>query len=246
MSPRREGRDGDGSREPYVLRFRRELSQQQSRHAPVIYLAPRRRPPRWARDFPFASVSVLVILTSLFLLSMHLGGWTWSSWTYAFSLSIAVPLVAIEMRRKAVITGAAIMLLFFTVVIDAGLPQYFGYSPSDLSWYDLCAHYLGALVLTVFLWSILCWTWANGSGAVETRSRFFAAVMTVALVSVIFEVLEFSTDSLLGWGNSRGLVDTVGDIIFDLAGVTTAAVLIARHRFAAIKMPFWNADTAHA
>jgi hypothetical protein len=245
MSPRRDGRS-EGYQEPYVLRFRRGLSQLQSQRAPVIYLARRRAPPRWARDFPFASVSVLVILTSLFLLSMHLGGWTWSSWTYAFSLSVAVPLVAIEMRRKAVITGAALVLLFFTVVIDAGLPQYFGYSPSHLSWYDLSAHYLGALMLTVFLWSILCWTWANGSGAVETRARFFAAVMTVALVSVIFEVLEYSTDSLLGWTNFHPGVDTIGDIIFDLAGVTTAAVLIARHRFTAMKLPFWHSEPARA
>ena len=193
-------------------------------------------------EFPFASVSVLVVLSSLFLLSMHLGGWTWSSWTYAFSLSIAIPLIAIEVRRKAVITGAALILLFFTVVIDAGLPQYFGYSPSDLSWYDLTAHYLGALALTVFLWSVLCWTWSNGNGYVATRSRFFATVITVVLVSVIFEVLEFSTDAFLGWTNFHMGVDTIGDIVFDLAGVTTAAVLIARHRFIAIKMPFWHSD----
>lgn len=241
MSPRRDGGYGQGG-EPYALRFRRGLSEQQSQHVPVVYATRRRPASSWTSDFPFVSLSVLVILSSLFLLSMHLGGWTWSSWTYAFSLCIAVPIVAIEMRRKAIITGAALMLLFFTVVIDAGLPQYFGYSPSDLSWYDLSAHYLGTLMLTVFLWSVLCWTWSNGSGHVESRSRFFVAVMTVVMVSLIFEVLEFSTDSVLGWGNSRGLVDTVGDMIFDLAGVLTAATLIARHRFIALRRPFWHSE----
>jgi uncharacterized membrane protein YhaH (DUF805 family) len=228
--------------EPYALRFRRALAQQQSLHAPVVYVGRRRRRTLSFGEFPFVSVSVMVILASLFLLSMHLGGWTWSSWTYAFSLCIVFPLVAIEMRRKAVITGAAVVLLFFTVVIDAGLPQYFGYSPSDLSWYDLGAHYLGALLLTVLLWSVLCWTWSNGSSPVESRSRFFIVVMTVVMVSLIFEVLEFSTDSVLGWGNSRGLVDTVGDMIFDLAGVLTAATLIARHRFIALRRPFWHSE----
>lgn len=231
--------------EPYAVRFRRRLSQMQSSRAPVVHVGRRRRSFS-LRDFPFASVSVIVILSSLFLLSMHLGGWSWSSWTYAFSLSIAVPLVAIEMRRKAVITGAAILLLLFTVVIDAGLPQYFGYSPSDLSWYDLSAHYLGTLMLTVFLWSVLCWTWSNGHGHVETRARFLAAVTTVVMVSMIFEALELATDSLLGWGNSRGVVDTVGDMIFDLAGVLTAAILIARHRFIALRRPFWHSDPSAA
>jgi hypothetical protein len=244
MTGRREGRPKP-QHEPYIVRFKRSMSQQQSAHAKVIHLSGPKRRPRQL-DFPYASVSVLVILLSLFVLSMHLGGWSWSSWTYAFSLSIAVPLVAIEMKRKAVITGGAIMLLFFTMLIDAGLPQYFGYSPSDLSWYDLSAHYLGTLMLTVFLWSVLCWTWSNGHGHVESRARFFAAVMTVVMVSMIFEVLEFSTDSLLGWGNSRGVVDTVGDMIFDLAGVLTAAILIARHRFIALRRPFWHNEPSAA
>ncbi|HIH01074.1 TPA: hypothetical protein HA259_03180 [Thermoplasmata archaeon] len=245
MSAGRDASSRPGN-EPYAIRFRRSMSHLQSLHAPVVNVSRRRRSSMWTGEFPFASLSVLIILASLFLLSMHLGGWTWSSWTYAFSLSIAVPLVAIEVRKKAVITGAALFLLFFTVVIDAGLPRYFGYSPSDLSWYDLTAHYLGTLLLTVLLWSVLCWTWSNGEGHVETRARFFAAVMTVLMVSMIFEVLELSTDSLLGWGNSRGVVDTVGDMIFDLAGIFTAAILIARHRFIAIRRPFWHSEPVTA
>ena len=245
MSPGRDASSRQGS-EPYAIRFRRSLSDLQSQHAPVVDFPSRRRSSMRTGEFPFASLSVLIILSSLFMLSMHLGGWTWSSWTYAFSLSIAVPLVAIEVRKKAVITGAALLLLFFTVVIDAGLPQYFGYSSSDLSWYDLTAHYLGALLLTVLLWSVLCWTWSNGEGHVESRARFFAAVTTVVMVSMIFEVLELSTDSVLGWGNSRGVVDTVGDMIFDLAGIFTAAILIARHRFIAIRRPFWHSGPSTA
>ena len=74
---------------------------------------------RWL-GFPFASVSVLVILVTLFLMSMERGGWSWSSWTYAFSFAIMVPLIIFEMKRKAVITGGAIIMLFFMVLIDAG------------------------------------------------------------------------------------------------------------------------------
>ena len=109
--------------ESNIARFRRMLVQQQTRLAPVIYVGRRHRL-SFSRDrFPFASVSMLVILLSMFLLSMHLGGWSWSSWTYAFSLGIAVPLVAIEVKRRAVITGAAIILFSATALIAAGLPQ---------------------------------------------------------------------------------------------------------------------------
>ena len=239
MTGRREGRPKP-QHEPYIARFKRSMSQQQSRHAKVVLLNGARQSSR-RMDFPYASVSVLVILLSLFILSMHLGGWSWSSWTYAFSLSIAVPLVAIEMKRKAVITGGAIILLFFTVLIDAGLPQYFGYSPSDPSWYDLSAHFLGAFALTLFLWSMLCWTTPEGPPRTNGRRKMLAAVTTILLVSVIFEVLEFSTDALLGWANFHAGVDTIGDIIFDVAGVLAAGVIIARHRVVAIKTPFWYA-----
>src|SRR4030065_728014 len=95
--------------------------------------------------FPFASVSVLIVLMTLFLMSMERGGWSWSSWTYAFSFAIGIPLVLLELKRKVVITGGALILLFFMVLIDAGMPGYLGYSPSDLNWYDNWAHLLGAV-----------------------------------------------------------------------------------------------------
>jgi hypothetical protein len=195
--------------------------------------------------FPFASLSIVIVLSSLLMLSLFLGGWSWSSWTYAFSLGIAAPLVAIEMKRRAVITGGAALLLAFTVVVDAGLPTYFGYSPSDLSWYDLLAHFLGAFMLTLFLWSILRWTvepWRNGA---DTRRRdMFVAVSAVIVVSLVFEMLEFSTDAVFGWANYHAGVDTLGDVVFDLAGVASAWLMMHRHNVMAIRRPFWHAEVA--
>jgi len=194
--------------------------------------------------FPYASISMLVILTSMFLLSMHLGGWTWSSWTYAISFGIMVPLVAIEVKRRAVITGAAILLFSITALIAAGLPQYFGYSTSDLSWYDLTAHYLGALALTVLLWSVLSWIRTDGDRADYSRVWLILAVGGMLVASVAFELLEFFTDAFLGWTNFHAGIDTVGDIMFDIAGVTSAALIISRHRVSAIKLPFWHAGAS--
>lgn len=195
-------------------------------------------------NMPFASISMFVILASLFLLSMYLGGWTWSSWTYAFSLGITVPLVAIEVKRKAVITGAAILLFSVTALIAAGLPQYFGYSTSDMSWYDLTAHYLAALALTVLVWSVLCWVRSDGDRAGDRRGLFVFAVVGMLVASISFELLEYSTDALMGWTNFHAGIDTIGDIIFDVAGVMTAALVIARHRVIVIRRPFWHSESA--
>jgi uncharacterized membrane protein YhaH (DUF805 family) len=197
---------------------------------------------RWL-VFPFASVSVLVILVTLFLMSMERGGWTWSSWTYAFSFLIMVPLIALEIKRKAIITGGAIVLLFFMVLIDAGMPGYLGYNPSDLNWYDNVAHYLGTLGLTMFLWSFLCWTVSpTGPPKINGRRKFLLTIVTMVIISFFFEFTEFFTDVVFGWSNFHPGVDTMGDLIFDFAGIFTAALVIARHRTSVLRIPFWTRE----
>ncbi len=237
------GSAGRPTRAPSLVRDTERMLLLDSRRAPVVHVARRRLPK--LPELPYASLSVLVILVSLFSLSMYLGGWTWSSWTYALSLAIAFPLVAIELKRKAVITGGALLLLAFTVIIDAGLPQYFGYSPSHLSWYDLTAHFLGAVFVTILLWSVICWTVSpTGPPKVNGHRKMLLAVTLVLIVSVGFEFAEFVTDVFFGWRNFHPGIDTLGDLIFDVAGVMTAALLISRHRVSAIRMPFWHAEAS--
>ena len=190
--------------------------------------------------FPFASVSVMIVLTTLFLMSMERGGWSWSSWTYAFSFVIGIPLVLLELKRKVVITGGALILLFFMVLIDAGMPGYLGYSPSDLNWYDNGAHFLGAVALTLFLWSFLWWALSPTGPPRENGARKLVLVMaTMFVVVFFFEFTEFFTDAIFGWTNFHPGVDTAGDLIFDFAGIICAGIVIARHRVSAIRKPFW-------
>jgi len=197
---------------------------------------------RWL-EVPFASISVLVILTALFLVSMERGGWTWSSWTYAFSFAIMIPLIVLEIKRKAVITGGAVILLFFMVLIDAGMPGYLGYVPSDLNWYDNLAHFLGGVGLTFFLWSFIWWTASpTGPPATNGRRKFWAAILVMVVISVVFEFTEYFTDAIFGWANYHPGIDTAGDLIFDLSGILVAAMVIARHRVSALKKPFWHAE----
>ncbi|HEX7392064.1 MAG TPA: hypothetical protein VF374_03850 [Thermoplasmata archaeon] len=193
--------------------------------------------------FPFASISVLVVLLTLFVMSMERGGWTWSSWTYAFAFTIMIPLVALEIKRKAIITGGALLMLFFMVVIDAGMPGMFGYSPSDVNWYDNLAHFLGTLVMTFFLWSAICWTLSpTGPPIANGRRKLWAAIATMLVVSFFFEFTEFFTDIMFGWTYFHPGIDTAGDLIFDFAGILVAGVVIARHRVSVLKRPFWHGE----
>ncbi len=195
-------------------------------------------------SFPFASISVFILLLTLFLASMERGGWTWSSWTYAFSFVIFVPLVIFELKRRAVITGGAIILLFFMVLIDAGMPGAFGYSPSDNNWYDNWAHLLGTLALTLFLWSFMCWALHSSGPDISNGGRrmLWLAIATMAVVSFIFEFTEFFTDAFFGWTNFHPGIDTAGDLIFDSAGIIIAGLLIGRHGVSALRRPFWHSE----
>lgn len=226
-----------------VARYGERIASAQSPAAPTVDLR-RRSFFNWL-DFPFASVSVIVVLGSLFMVSMALGGWSWSSWTYTFALAIALPLTIVEVKRKAVITGWAVVLLVATAIVDAGVPRYFGYTPSDLSWYDLLAHYLGTVLLTIFVWTMICWTLSpDGPPSENGRRKFWSAIMIMLVVSVFFEFLEYFTDIMFGWTNFHVGIDTAGDLIFDIAGVLTAGLAISRHRVSLVRKPFWRHEPA--
>ena len=207
------------------------------------FVRTRTRGYRWL-NFPFASVTVLVVLVTLFSMSMIWGGWTWSSWTYAFSFAILIPLILLETKRKAVITGGALIMLFFMVLIDAGMPGYLGYSTSDYSWYDNIAHFLGTFALTMFLWAFIWWGVSpTGPPSVNGTRRFFITIVTMITIAVFFEFTELFSDFLFGWTNFHPGIDTIGDLIFDIAGIACAGFLIGRHRVSALKRPFWHSQT---
>jgi hypothetical protein len=47
---------------------------------------------------------------------------------------------------------------------------------------------------------------------------------------------------MFGWTNFHVGIDTVGDLIFDIAGVITAALAISRHRVSLVRRPFWHSE----
>jgi hypothetical protein len=246
-----DGFSHDASSESYISKFTRDMNAgagADAGHGAAHTMgAHGQGRPRAGPGFPFASVSMLVILGTLFVMSMIRGGWSWSSWTYAFSFVIVVPLAFFEHYRKAVITGSAMILLFFMALIDAGMPGYFGYSPSDYNWYDNWAHLIGTFGLTLFLWAFIWWTLRPDGPPNSNGTRKFVLTITImVVVSFFFEFTEFFSDYLFGWTNFHPGIDTIGDLIFDFAGIACAAVLIARHRYSPLKKPFWYAERAQA
>jgi hypothetical protein len=100
------------------------------------------------------------------------------------------------------------------------------------------------LLLTVFLWTFVCWALSpTGPPRENGRRKFISVVLTVAIVSLLFELTEFMTDVMFGWTNFHPGIDTAGDIIFDMAGLATGAFLIWRHRLSAVKRPFWITES---
>ena len=58
--------------------------------------------------------------------------------------------------------------------------------------------------------------------------------------AVSLDLLEYYTDALMGCADFHAVLDTIGDILFDAAGVITAALLISRHDVNAMRCPFWH------
>jgi hypothetical protein len=248
-----ESLEGKGARsnavtESYLSRYTKSMSSQAEAPSGEHDIHPHRKLDEDSTlgglNFPFASLSMLVILGTLFALSMLWGGWGWSSWTYAFSFVIVLPLAFLERYRGVVITGGAMILLFFMALIDAGMPGYFGYSPSNFNWYDNWAHLIGTFGLTLFLWAFIWWT-LSPAGPPNTNGtrKFVLTILIMVFVSFFFEFTEFFSDFLFGWKNFHPGIDTAGDLIFDFAGIAIAAFLIARHRYSPIKRPFWHSES---
>ncbi len=193
--------------------------------------------------FPFTSISVLIVLMSLFVMSFDWGGWSWSSWTYALSFIVLVPLVLLESARRVIITGGGFIILFLTVLVDAGMPRYFGYSLADYNLYDKFAHFAGAATITLFLWAVTWWTLSPaGPSKTERRRILLITIVIVIVASTLFKSTEYLGDFLYGLKNTHGYVDTVSDLIFNVAGIAAAAIVISRHNYSVLRRPFWYAE----
>jgi hypothetical protein len=129
-------------------------------------------------------------------------------------------------RRMHLILPAEIDL---TVTLFVYLSIFLG-SARDLYdriwWWDLFVHANSGLLVGLlgFIWAFLLFYFNR----VRARPGFVLlfAVALAMLVGSVWEILEYALDQLLGWNMQRsGLVDTMWDLIADLVGALTAAVI---------------------
>lgn len=117
------------------------------------------------------------------------------------------------------------MLLLY--VFNAGL-TYVWNSYITYPWIDIPMHFLGG--------AAVAWTFIHGMRAVEdiTHKKYAITVvhtlLFVLVIGVVWEVYEYIHDFYSTIQFFGGVRDTIGDIILDLLGGFTAALLLDKKK----------------
>lgn len=118
------------------------------------------------------------------------------------------------------------LLVFCLVVVAVRIFDAY----TRLPWLDVPTHFLGGIAVTYFFW----FAFANARSVAGHLPNLRPAVLAfgcTAGTAILWEILEFSSDRLLGTQLQHGVGDTVSDIVFGLAG--GVAYLFLRRWFAA-------------
>ena len=124
--------------------------------------------------------------------------------------------IALTLRQAA----WAPVLVFCTFVSAQGLFDLFVLFPSA----DIPTHFLGGLAITYFFWRAA----ANArsiAGHFSSASPSLLVFGCTASAAILWEALEFLSDTLLGTRMQHGAQDTASDIFFGLAGALTYLML---------------------
>jgi len=105
-----------------------------------------------------------------------------------------------------------LLLIFFIFLLDYLAMQFYWYSSI---WYlDMLIHFLGGL------WLGLALVWLFRIKEISFKSIFYL-ILGVLLIGVLWEIFEIIIDETIT-GNSFNILDTISDILFDLAGGSLA------------------------
>ena len=112
------------------------------------------------------------------------------------------------------------LLVFCLVIAAVGIFDAYTRVPS----LDIPTHFLGGIAVTYFFWCAA----TNAQSAAGHLPNMRPAVLAfgcTASTTILWEILEFLFDRLLGTQLQHGLGDTVSDILFGLAGGIAYLVL---------------------
>ena len=86
-------------------------------------------------------------------------------------------------------------------------------------WLDMPMHFLGGL----WVGSVALWFYSQSIRG-KLYSIFFVSIGAVLIVGGLWEMFEFSADSLISFSEQNKAIDTASDIMFDIIGGITSAV----------------------
>ncbi len=108
-------------------------------------------------------------------------------------------------------------LIFFIAIVNTLAVTFSWYW--RIPWFDMPMHFLGGL----FVGSVALWFYSQ---SVERRylRALLVSIGAVLMVGGLWEVFEFSVDTIVSVSEQNGIIDTLSDIIFDIIGGTMAVV----------------------
>ena len=106
----------------------------------------------------------------------------------------------------------SLFLIFFIFFLNYLAMKFYWYS--SIWYFDMVMHFLGGI------WLGLALIWFFKIGEISFKSIFYL-ILGVLLIGVLWEIFEIIIDETIT-GNSFNILDTISDILFDLAGGSLA------------------------
>jgi len=115
-------------------------------------------------------------------------------------------------------------LVLFIAIVNGLANEFFLYW--RLPWLDIPMHFLGGLwVASAVLWVVFISDKFNLKRLRKTTSSIYLiSMLSVLMVGGLWELFEFSLDTLVDFSEKNSAIDTISDLIFDILGGVTAAM----------------------
>jgi len=92
-------------------------------------------------------------------------------------------------------------------------------------WLDMPTHFFGGVAITYFFYTGTGYAQAM-VGRIPPVIQMFLSLGLTAITAVVWEFLEFLSDTLLGTKMNLGVSDTLSDLFFGLLGGVIAVTLL--------------------
>ncbi len=119
---------------------------------------------------------------------------------------------------------APLTVFIFYAVAAKGFNAYILYP-----WLDMPTHFCGGVAITYFYSVAIAHSQAR-MGAIPKLIQLMLSLGLTAITAVVWEFLEFSSDTILGTKMNLGVSRTLSDLFFGLLGGVVMATLAARSK----------------